>query len=394
MLSWRSRISWLAGRWAEAFEAANDAVDALSGLPESVELARALARRSQLAMLKAMPRAADDAREAIEVARRVDDTFAEVNARINLFTALAGMGVAPDPEEVLAIMAAAIEAADHEDAFRALVNLVWCAPGYLARPVVEETLARAEAVWPTGARPRALGMYFDVSLADLAITAGAWDEADARLAGIAHETLFGPARIVELIARAGLALRRGGPQEAAPILAELRPLAFATEEPQRILPMASVLVPSLALEGRRAEAVSVADEVLAVLGDRVTVTFSMMGVLRGLALVGAYDRITRFAEGTRNAVVGEPAGRVGNSLACAAALLALHEGRPEDAVAAVARPAGRERERGWLYDAGLSRDGSGGRARGGRRGRKRRRSNASRRRPSSTGSAAAIRTSA
>ena len=157
--------------------------------------------------------------------------------------------------------------------------------------------------------------------------------------------------------------------------------------------MASVLVPSLALEDDVAEAVSVADEVLAVLGDRVTVTFSMMGVLRGLALVGAYDRITRFAEGTRNAVVGEPAGRVGNSLACAAALLALHEGRPEDAVAAVATPAGRERERGWLYDAALSRDGSGGRARGCRR------VEAAREQRVATaafldGSAAAIRTSA
>jgi hypothetical protein len=54
--------------------------------PESLQLARALARRSQLEMLRNRPEAAEHSREAIEVARRVGDAFAEVNGRINLFT--------------------------------------------------------------------------------------------------------------------------------------------------------------------------------------------------------------------------------------------------------------------------------------------------------------------
>src|SRR4029450_9503744 len=79
-LGLRSRVCWLSGRWVEALSSANAAVAALAGLPESPQLARALARRSQVEMLKQRPEAVDHAREAIAVARRVGDSFAEPDA--------------------------------------------------------------------------------------------------------------------------------------------------------------------------------------------------------------------------------------------------------------------------------------------------------------------------
>jgi class 3 adenylate cyclase/tetratricopeptide (TPR) repeat protein len=52
VLGWKSRVLWLLGRWDEAMAAANEAVAVLRGLPESPQLARVLARRAQLAMLR------------------------------------------------------------------------------------------------------------------------------------------------------------------------------------------------------------------------------------------------------------------------------------------------------------------------------------------------------
>ncbi|MDX6516103.1 MAG: hypothetical protein QOH73_1769 [Gaiellaceae bacterium] len=351
ILSWRSRTYWVTGRWADAMTAAGEAVSVLSGLPESVQLARALARRSQLSMLKALPRAVEDAREAIEVARRVGDAFAEVNARINLFTALAGLGVAPDPDEVLEIVDRAAAAADYEDAYRALVNFVWSAPGCLSRARVESTLATVHAERPDLVRPKGLGLYLDVSLVDMMLVAGEWDEADRRLAALEDEPFYGPAYIVWLIAKAALALRRGGPQAAEALLTEVRSLARATKEPPRLPPMAALVVPALALAGKRGEARAVAEEVLDALDGRFASASSSVGILRGLALVGAYDLVRRFEDGMRRASGAEPAGFIATSLATAAALLALDEGRPEEAVAALTEPARVQRERGWLYGA-------------------------------------------
>ena len=110
-LGWRSRVCWLTGRWDEALASANGAVAALAGLPESPpQLARALARQSQIEMLKQRPEAVELAREAIAVARRVGDSFAEVNARINIFTQEATHGIAPDPDDIASIVEAATEA--------------------------------------------------------------------------------------------------------------------------------------------------------------------------------------------------------------------------------------------------------------------------------------------
>ena len=138
LLALRSRVCWMVGRWDEALEAANGAVSALTGLPESEQLARALARRAQIEMLKNRHEAIEHSLEAIAVADRVGDVFANVNARINLFTARSAEGIGPDADTVLDIVEAATSVGAHEEAYRAIVNFVWSGVGFLPVRRVEE----------------------------------------------------------------------------------------------------------------------------------------------------------------------------------------------------------------------------------------------------------------
>ena len=351
ILSWRSRLSWLTGRWEAAMQAADEAVALLSGHEESAPLARALARRSQLAMLKNLPEAVPYAREALEVARRVNDKFAEANARINLFTASAAEGVPPDPEDVLAIVGVAAEASDYEDAYRALVNVIWSGPGYLSRAAIEDMLASARERYPEIVRPRALGLYLDISLVDMLIAAGDWDAARTALAAVKRSQTYEPADLVWLSCTAALALRREGPDAAAPFLEELRPRALATLEAQRILPMAELVVPVLVLEGQAEEAQALVHEVIDVLGTRIAAPFSALGIGRALATIGADDVLRRYAETFHAGLRSGVGGRVATSLVALDALVALADGRADDAIADVAPHAERERALGWLWDA-------------------------------------------
>ena len=129
-LGWRSRALWLSGRWDEALAVATDAVETLAGLPDSPQRARALARRSQLAMLRSDPDALRLAEEALAVAEQVGDRFAAVNSRINIGSILAmTRNTAPDPAEVLRNVDDAIAIGAAEEAYRALANFLWNSAG-------------------------------------------------------------------------------------------------------------------------------------------------------------------------------------------------------------------------------------------------------------------------
>jgi len=111
-LSWLSRASWMTGRWQDALPEATAAVEALAGLDETPQLARALARLSQLEMLNGLPRAEDRAREAISVALRVGDVHAELNARSNLAVTLGNRGIPLDMAVMRDVVARAIATGD------------------------------------------------------------------------------------------------------------------------------------------------------------------------------------------------------------------------------------------------------------------------------------------
>jgi len=131
VLSWLTRASWIAGRWDDAMSVATEAVEILDGLPESPELARALARRSQMEMLRGLPTVEEHSVEAIEVARRVGDRFAEANARINLSTSRVMRGQEPDEAETLDIIDSSVAAGAYDQAFRPVVNYLWSAGPYV-----------------------------------------------------------------------------------------------------------------------------------------------------------------------------------------------------------------------------------------------------------------------
>src|SRR5206468_6381954 len=69
-------------------------------------------------------------------------------------------------------------------------------------------------------------------------------------------------RLVWLEVVAGTALRRGDLGSAGSLLSEFEDDAIASDEPQRILPMAGVVLPWAALSGDRARAAAVADAIL------------------------------------------------------------------------------------------------------------------------------------
>jgi tetratricopeptide (TPR) repeat protein len=238
----KTRASWLLGRWREALESAQAAVSALKGLPESPELARALARLSQIEMLRGLPTAEASALRAIEVAQRTGERAAEVNARSNYMSAHARWA-SPSEAELAELLTLAEAAGAHDEAARAVINYLWSACRFHALDVVERAVAEAAPRAVVGLTTEGYAAYLELSRAALIYEpAGRWDEVDATLATVD----VGPTastRLVWLGLVAGMALRRGDLETCDRYLPELYKTALASEEPQRIWPMAAVGMP-------------------------------------------------------------------------------------------------------------------------------------------------------
>ncbi len=349
-LGWRSRVCWLTGRWDEALSSANAAVAALDGLPESRQLARALARRSQIEMLKHHPDAVDHATEAIAVARRVGDSFAEVNARINLFTEQATRGVATDPDELLAIVGAARDSGAYEEAYRAIVNFIWSAVGYLPVSRIELVALEARGLIVDFPPPESVGPYLELSVAAmLLVPAGRWAEAEAILAECEAGPEIAAPRILWLWLVGGLALRRGDVEAAAPLLTELRSLALSSGEPQRIVPMACVVLPWLMLVDERDDLRSLTEQIVASLDGQWPSVLTIVPIVRTLAALRETELLSRITDSIRRTPY--VSAELETSLAAAEGLLALQQGRADDAVERLTAAAKTERERGYTYDA-------------------------------------------
>jgi tetratricopeptide (TPR) repeat protein len=345
----RSRVSWLSGRWDEALTSATRAVDALDGLPESPQLARALARLSQIEMLRQQPQAIETAKKAIQVARRVSDPFADVNARINIFTQLSADGVPPDPDEVLSIVDDAVEAGEYEEGYRAIVNLIWSAPGFVSIERTEEVVAEARARLADVPAPRSIGPYLDVSVVlALLVPSGRWDEADAELERAIDTGGGATMTLVYLGVKGGLAMRRGRP-EAGPILDELRPLALRSGEPQRIIPMAAVVLPWLVVTGQREGLPALTNDVLGALEAGWPSSLDGVPIIRALAAAGETALLRRATESLRTSP--SLAAKSRTALLAGDGLLALEDGRATEAAELLAKAVARDRSLGRTYDA-------------------------------------------
>jgi hypothetical protein len=331
---------------------ADEAVDALRGLPESPQLARVLARRSQLAMLRDDANADVLGREALEVATRVGDKFAIVNAQINLATTAGLRGSAPDPGVMLDTIDTARQAGAIEEAFRALVNFLWSSSGYLSVDEVDAIRREALARLTGLATPAGLDAYLDLSLiAQHLLPAGRWDEARQLLSGIEGERLTPTNRLPWLGVVALLALRGGDLATAGERVREQHELALRTGEPQRIIPMACALLPWAALAGERAELRAVAGEVPTLIAERWSAVISVLPAVRALAYAGELELLRRWTASVGRAADRDRGGRGPTSHLAAEGLVALHESRPEEAVDKLTRAAATDRGLGYQFDA-------------------------------------------
>jgi len=348
-LGLRSRVCWLSGRWDEALSSANAAVAALAGLPESRQLARALARQSQIEMLKQRSESVEHAQEAIEVARRVGDSFAELNAMINLFTQEATEGVAPDLAEIGSIVESAAEAGEYEEGYRAIINLLWSASGYSPVGRIELSLEEGRRVLADVPAPGSIGAYLEVSVAMcLLAPSGRWAEADGMLSEIRGREGAISTKLAWLAVVGTLAFRRGD-ERGSKQLDELRPLALASGELQRIIPMAAGLMPWLARTGRLEELRSFTEELLILVDRQWPAVLDSVPIVRALADAGETELLARTAESMREA--HHVAAHTETALLTAEGLLAVQHGNPGEGAERLGAAAGRKRQLGRTYEA-------------------------------------------
>lgn len=249
-LGWASRALWFTGRWVDALQAADAAVAALDGLPETPALAAALARKSQLEMLRGSPDAESCARLALAVAERTGNRFAATNARINLFTAQGSRGIEPVRAAMDSVIEDALAAGAYDEAYRALVNSLWIGQGWLRRSSLEELVSETLPRLAEHAAPESYERYIALTLARFVfLPSGRWTEVDAVVARSEGPDRLVGNRLLWLDLAGGMALRRGDLATADPYLHELRAKALASEEPQRVVPMAALVVPRAALAG-------------------------------------------------------------------------------------------------------------------------------------------------
>jgi class 3 adenylate cyclase/tetratricopeptide (TPR) repeat protein/ABC-type uncharacterized transport system YnjBCD ATPase subunit len=351
-LAWRSRLLWLTGRWDEALDDAEAAVDALAGRPPSPQLARALARRSQLAMLRSLPEAGELAAEALAMAERVGDPFAAVNARTNIATVGALHGTPPSPAEVLAVIDDARRIGATEEAYRALVNWLWSAAGTVKVDDVLATLAEGRELLAGVPLPSGINWYLPISVALLhLLPAGRFEEADVLLADLDPERANPTNYIPWLGLRAQILLRTGDVDGAGELAQEQLELAFRSGEPQRIIPMACAYLPWAALVGRTALLRDAATRVVESVGDRWAASMTVTPAIRALTAVGEHDLLRRWLESFRSAGGVATRGRLATSSAAAEGLLALHDGRADVAVERLAWAADGDRRLGYEFDA-------------------------------------------
>jgi class 3 adenylate cyclase/tetratricopeptide (TPR) repeat protein len=348
-----TRALWYHARPEEALVAGEQAVAILEGLPESVALARALARRSQLEMLGGVRAAIPHAEEAVSVARRVGDRFAEANALINLATARSFRSGVPDAGMFAEATRIAIDAGAYDEAYRAAVNQVWGSA--LSAPLsrIEEVAAEA------GGLPKivesAFSDYLELSVHRFVhLPAGRWEEMvphltpeweqRARSGGAGSGMIW-----LELSAR--VALARGDGAAARPMIAELVEWADQAAEPQRVVPARVLAAVEAAGTGDAHAVLGHVSAGLAILEGRFDAFIAELAVGAGRALhrLGAAAEARRFADELSPALRREAQTGSTIGLDVVEGLALLGEGRPREAAEHLQRARDLEAERGAMY---------------------------------------------
>ena len=163
--------------------------------------------------------------------------------------------------------------------------------------------------------------------------------------------LFRSSRIVWLQLAGVMAMRRGDLEAAGVWLEELRSMALSTGEPQRIVPMVCVVVPWLFVAGRSEELRSLVEAVTTTLDGRWPAVQTAVPVVRGLAAANEATLLQQTVDSMRRTPSEGHTAMLRTTLTAGEGLLALLQGRADDAVERLTAAIDEEREAGFLYDA-------------------------------------------
>lgn len=238
-LRWLSRLHWWQGHGDDAIQTGRAAVDILSALPASPELAMAYSNLAQVFMLAQRADEAESwATKAISVARTVDDKSTLAHALNNLGSTRLRSGDQdgwPLLEESLAI---AVADGFDDHAGRAYANIIWTALDYRDYDVAAKYLAEGlEYAW---LHELAGSLYYmTAERARMHLERGDWDDAETDAQWVmARPEEPGITNMPALATMARLRVRRGDP-EARGSLDAAWSLAEPTGELQRIAPVAA-----------------------------------------------------------------------------------------------------------------------------------------------------------
>jgi hypothetical protein len=147
-----------------------------------------------------------------------------------------------------------------------------------------------------------------------------------------------------------LALRRGDLATAAERLEGLWELALASGEPQRTVPSAAAVFPWLRIAGRTDELRAAVPALVESAEDEWPIVHSTAGILRALAAADELDLLGLALEAMRRSS-GSDAARLAVSVSVGDALLALAEGRADEAVERLRAAVARDEGLGFAFDA-------------------------------------------
>ncbi|HEU0201677.1 MAG TPA: AAA family ATPase [Burkholderiaceae bacterium] len=251
-LRWLSRLHWFLGHKAEADANAADAVRVLEPLPAGPEVAMAYSNKAQLHMLAGeVAPAAQWGNRAIELAGQLGATEILTHALNNVGTAKFLAGDPSGRAQLERSLALALEHGLEEHAARAYCNLA-------SGDVALRDCARAMRVFDEGIAYcidhdlDAWSFYLMAWRAEALLQQGKWDDAAAQAGALlARPQVPAISRIPALAALGRLRVRRGDPGAGA-VLDEALALALATDELQRIWPVACARAEAAWLAGDNA----------------------------------------------------------------------------------------------------------------------------------------------
>jgi DNA-binding CsgD family transcriptional regulator/tetratricopeptide (TPR) repeat protein len=260
---WLSRLAWFAADRATAVHEGRRAVELLESAPPGRELAMAYSNASQLGMLAGdLSEALECGALAIELAERLGETEILVHALNNVGSAEVHGRVPGGVAKLERSLALALEAGLDEHVARAYTNLgseqVWGRDYAGAEPSLSLGVAYCEEHDLDAWR-----LYMIGWLSRLRFEQGRWDEAADHAAAVLREPdVPAASRITPLATLGRVRARRGDPHPWELLDAALD-LARASDELQRLAPVAAARAEARWLDGSAAAVAAETDETLA-----------------------------------------------------------------------------------------------------------------------------------